>query len=125
MSKSTSISNPLPPSPFNLAGKKGLVLGIANDHSIAWECAKIAHEQGAEIIATCLNDKARSYVQPLTDSLGIPLLNCNVEEPDALSQVVDDAARQLGQLDRLGKASLTPCCKAAFNFLEHRVTTQI
>lgn len=86
-------------SPFNLAGKKGLVLGIANDHSIAWECAKIAHLQGAELIATCVNDKSRKFVQPLTDELGISLLNCNVEEPDALTQVVETAAKQLGQLD--------------------------
>jgi enoyl-[acyl-carrier protein] reductase I len=99
MSESISVSKSLSPSPFNLAGKKGLVLGIANDHSIAWECAKIAHEQGAELIATCLNDKARTYVQPLTDSITIPLLNCNVEEPEALAKVVEDAAKQLGQLD--------------------------
>jgi enoyl-[acyl-carrier protein] reductase I len=91
--------NAVPASPFNLAGKKGLVLGIANDHSIAWECAKIAHLQGAELMATCLNDKSRKFVQPLTDELGIPLLNCNVEEPDALTQVVEAATQHLGQLD--------------------------
>ena len=91
---SASKSHNLPTSPFNLAGKKGLILGIANEHSIAWECAKIAHEQGAELIATCLNDKARTYVQPLTDSITIPLLNCNVEEPDALAKVVEEAAKQ-------------------------------
>ena len=99
MSESLSVSKSLSPSPFNLAGKKGLVLGIANDHSIAWECAKVAHEQGAELIATCLNDKARTFVQPLTDSINIPLLNCNVEEPEALAKVVKDAVKQLGQLD--------------------------
>ena len=94
-----SEANAVPVSPFNLAGKKGLVLGIANDHSIAWECAKIAHLQGAELMATCLNDKSRKFVQPLTDELGIQLLNCNVEEPDALTQVVEAATKQLGQLD--------------------------
>ena len=62
MSESISVSKSLSPSHFNLAGKKGLVLGIANDHSIAWECAKVAHQQGAELIATCLNDKARTFV---------------------------------------------------------------
>ena len=75
MSELLSVSKSLSPSPFNLAGKKGLVLGVANDHSIAWECVKVAHEQGAELIATCLNDKARTFVQPLTDSINIPLLN--------------------------------------------------
>ncbi|MFM8898847.1 MAG: enoyl-ACP reductase FabI [Burkholderiales bacterium] len=87
------------PSPFSLAGKKGLVLGLANEHSIAWGCAQAARQQGADLIASCLNDKARTHVQPLTDSLDIPLLTCNVEEPGALSQLVEAAVIRLGRLD--------------------------
>ena len=45
-------------SPFSLAGKKGLVLGVANEHSIAWGCAQALHAQGAELVLSCLNDKA-------------------------------------------------------------------
>jgi enoyl-[acyl-carrier protein] reductase I len=86
-------------SPFSLAGKKGLVLGLANEHSIAWGCAQAAKQQGADLLASCLNDKARAHVQPLTDSFGIPLLTCNVEEPGALEHLVGSAVKQLGKLD--------------------------
>jgi enoyl-[acyl-carrier protein] reductase I len=89
----------LPPSPLNLQGKKGLILGIANDHSIAWGCARAAHLLGADIVATCLNDKARTYVEPLTKPLGIHLVNCDVENPQALSELVDAAIGHLGHLD--------------------------
>ena len=89
----------LPPSPLNLQGKKGLILGIANDHSIAWGCARAAHLLGADIVATCLNDKARTYVEPLTKPLGIHLVNCDVENPQALSELVHTAIGYLGQID--------------------------
>ena len=69
---------------FGLQGKKGLILGVANDHSIAWGCARLMRSLGADIVATCLNEKARGYVEPLTAPLGIDLINCNVEEPGAL-----------------------------------------
>ena len=42
---------------FSVAGKKGLVLGVANDRSIAWGCTAQARAQGAEVVASCLNDK--------------------------------------------------------------------
>jgi len=89
----------LPASPLSLQGKKGLILGIANDHSIAWGCARAAHLLGADIVATCLNDKARTYVEPLTKPLGIYLVNCDVENPQALSELVDTAIGHLGHLD--------------------------
>jgi enoyl-[acyl-carrier protein] reductase I len=87
------------PSPFSLIGKKGLVLGLANEHSIAWGCARAAKLQGADIVATCLNDKARNYVQQHTDALGIDLLTCNVEEPGALEKLVASAVEKLGHFD--------------------------
>ena len=71
-------------SPFSLAGKKGLILGLANEHSIAWGCAQLAHQQGAQVVTTCLNDKARNYVAPLTQPLGMDLVTCNVEDAGAL-----------------------------------------
>ena len=51
-----------------LAGKKALVIGVANEHSIAWGCAKAFREVGADLAITYLNDKARPYVEPLARS---------------------------------------------------------
>ena len=52
-----------------LAGTKALVVGIANDHSIAYGCAKAFRTAGAELAVTWLNDKARVYVEPLAREL--------------------------------------------------------
>jgi enoyl-[acyl-carrier protein] reductase I len=93
------LQNNVSASPFNLQGKKGLILGVANDHSIAWGCARAAHLLGAELVATCLNEKARTYVEPLTKPLGILLVNCDVENPQALPELVDAAIGHLGRLD--------------------------
>ena len=48
-----------------LEGKRGLIVGIANENSIAWGCAKAFRAFGAELAVTYLNDKARKYVEPL------------------------------------------------------------
>jgi enoyl-[acyl-carrier protein] reductase I len=84
---------------YSLKGKKGLVLGLANDHSIAWGCTKLAHDLGADLLVTCLNEKARPYVEPLTKPLGIDLVACNVEEPGAMEALVEQAVQKLGALD--------------------------
>ena len=87
------------PSLINLAGKKGLVLGLANDHSIAWGCAQLAHTLGAQLVATCLNEKAKTYVSPLTEPLNIPLYPLNIEDGAALENFVNDALQILGRFD--------------------------
>ncbi|GAB2745304.1 enoyl-ACP reductase FabI [Melaminivora jejuensis] len=84
---------------FSLAGKKGLILGIANDSSIAFGCARLARQMGAEVVATCLNDKARRFVEPHTEPLGIDLVNCDVEVPGELEATVQHAVDKFGQLD--------------------------
>ena len=84
---------------YSLRGKKGLVLGIANQQSIAWGCARLARHLGAEVVASCLNDKARKFVEPLTDPLGIDLVNCNVEDEGALASLVSHVANKFGQID--------------------------
>ncbi len=84
---------------FDLQGKKGLVLGLANAQSIAWGCARQAHALGAQLVTSCLNDKARAYVEPLTQPLGIDLQTCNIEAPEELERLVSHAVQQLGQLD--------------------------
>lgn len=85
--------------PFSLAGKKGLILGLANEHSIAWGCARLAREQGADIVASCLNEKALRFVEPLTTPLGIDLIPCNVEQAGELEALVQRAVDKLGHLD--------------------------
>lgn len=83
-----------------LAGKKGLVVGIANEDSIAWGCAKTFHDQGADLAVTYLNDKAKTYVEPLADrlqaSLCMKLDVTQQEEQDALFAAI---AAQWGKLD--------------------------
>lgn len=84
---------------FNLRGKKGLIVGLANEHSIAWGCAQLVRQMGADVVATCVNDKAKKYVEPLTQPLGIELVTCNVEEPGAIESLVSAAVGSLGKFD--------------------------
>ncbi|MDD2713325.1 MAG: enoyl-ACP reductase FabI [Simplicispira sp.] len=86
-------------SPFSLAGKKGLILGVANESSIAWGCTQLMHQLGAELVVSCLNDKARRFVEPLTQPIGVDLVTCNVEEEGELEAVVEHAIARMGQLD--------------------------
>ncbi len=57
-----------------LEGKKGLVVGIANENSIAWGCAKAFRAFGAEVAVTYVNDKARKYVEPLAREVEAPIV---------------------------------------------------
>src|SRR6478735_8643278 len=57
-----------------LEGKRGLIVGIANESSIAWGCAKAFRAFGAEVAVTYLNEKARKYVEPLARELEAPIL---------------------------------------------------
>lgn len=83
-----------------IAGKKGLVVGVANDQSIAYGCARVLRDLGAELAITYLNDKAEKYVRPLAQSLGAELiLPLNVEEPGQMEQVFAAIEHQWGQLD--------------------------
>lgn len=84
---------------FTLAGKKGLILGLASEQSIAWGCTRLAAQQGAEVVASCLNEKAMGFVQPFSDPLGIDLEHCNVEQPGELEGLVAHAVAKLGRLD--------------------------
>jgi len=93
------MSDPVPPIHRPLDGLRGLVLGVANEHSIAWGCARVLAERGARVALTCLNEKAVPYVAPLAERIGAPLLRCNVEEPGELQAAVNAAAAQLGGLD--------------------------
>lgn len=80
-------------------GKRGLIFGLANEHSIAWGCTRLAHALGAQITATCLNEKAQTFVEPLTQPLGVDLQVCDVENPQALQALVEHVAERWGTLD--------------------------
>jgi enoyl-[acyl-carrier protein] reductase I len=85
-----------------LEGKRGLVVGIANDQSIAWGCARSFRALGAELAVTYLNDKARPHVEPLAEALEAPIfMPLDVAVPGQLEAVFDRVAEQWGELDFL------------------------
>jgi enoyl-[acyl-carrier protein] reductase I len=85
-----------------LKGMKALVVGIANQHSIAYGCAKAFRELGAEVAITYLNEKAKPHVEPLAKELGAPIfLPLDVSRPGELEAVFEAVKRQWGHLDIL------------------------
>ena len=85
-----------------LSGKRGLVVGIANDASIAAGCAQAFAASGAKLAATYLNEKALPYVKPVTDALGCELLlPCDVRIPGQLESVFEQIRLEWGHLDFL------------------------
>lgn len=111
---------------MSLQGKKGLVVGIANEHSIAFGCAKAFHAAGAELAVTYLNAKAEPYVKPLAEQLASSIIApCDVREPGQLEAVFARIKRQWGRLDFLLHsiayapkedlhARITDCSQAGF-----------
>ena len=83
-----------------LAGKKGLVVGVANESSIAWGCARAFHSYGAQCAVTYLNDKAERHVAPLAERLQAPIVMpldvTNAQQQQALFEAI---AEQWGKLD--------------------------
>jgi enoyl-[acyl-carrier protein] reductase I len=85
-----------------LTGQKALVVGIANDQSIAYGCAKAFREAGADLAVTWLNEKAKPHVEPLARELEAPITGeLNVTTPGQLEAVFDTITRQWGRLDIL------------------------
>ena len=83
-----------------LAGKKALILGVANGDSIAAGCARALHAAGAEIALTYLGEKARQHVAAVGDPLDAVLLGpCDVRVPGSLEAVFDALAQRWGRLD--------------------------
>jgi enoyl-[acyl-carrier protein] reductase I len=83
-----------------LEGKRGLVVGIANDQSIAWGCARAFRALGAELAVTYLNDKAKKYVEPLSQVLEAPIfMPLDMREPGQLEAVFEQIKKEWGQLD--------------------------
>lgn len=87
---------------LDLKGKKGLIVGVANEHSIAYGCANVFHQAGAELAVSYANDKAKPYVKPLAEALESPIiLPCDVQNNDQMSALFDAIKTQWGQLDFL------------------------
>lgn len=85
-----------------LKDKKALVVGIANEHSIAYGCAKAFRELGADVAVTYLNDKAKPHVEPLAEELNAEmLLPLDASKPGELEAVFDHIGREWGRLDIL------------------------
>ncbi len=83
-----------------LRGKRGLVVGIANQDSIAFGCAAKLRAFGAELAITWVNEKAEKHVRPLAEQLGASImLPLDVEQPGQLEVVFDRIASEWGQLD--------------------------
>jgi enoyl-[acyl-carrier protein] reductase I len=83
-----------------LKGAKALVTGIANDSSIAWGCAKAFHELGAELAITYLNDKTRTYVEPLAQQLAAPIfMPLDVTQEAQTAALFDRITQEWGKLD--------------------------
>jgi enoyl-[acyl-carrier protein] reductase I len=83
-----------------LEGKRGLIVGIANDQSIAWGCAKAFRALGAELAVTYLNDKAKKYVEPLARELEAPILMpLDVRTEGQMEAVFERIAKDWGKLD--------------------------
>jgi enoyl-[acyl-carrier protein] reductase I len=93
-----TVENPHP----ILAGRRALVIGIANERSIAYGCAKAFRRLGAELAITYLNDKARPHVEPLSVGLDTSIfLPLDVSIPGQLEAVFEAVAAQWGRLDIL------------------------
>jgi enoyl-[acyl-carrier protein] reductase I len=85
-----------------LKGRKGLIVGIANDQSIAWGCAKAFRALGADLAVTYLNDKAKKYVDPLAKELEAEIfLPLDVRVPGQLESVFEHIGTKWNQLDFL------------------------
>lgn len=85
-----------------MQGKRGLIMGVANDHSIAWGIAKTLADQGAQLAFTYQGESLRKRVQPLAESVGSDfLLPCDVEDLSSVDAVFKAIQEKWGKLDFL------------------------
>ena len=94
-----AIADRLPPV---LSGRKALIVGVANDRSIAWGCAQAMRKAGAEIAMTYATDRAKPHVEPLAQQLGAEIfLPLEVRDPAQLDALFDAIGKHWGELDVL------------------------
>ncbi|WP_310621960.1 enoyl-ACP reductase FabI [Flexibacterium corallicola] len=85
-----------------MKGKRGLVMGVANDHSIAWSIAKSLADQGAEMAFTYQGEAFGRRVKPLADSIGCDtLIPCDVEDLESVDNVFNILKEKWGSIDFL------------------------
>ena len=101
MSKSESKKPVIPAAKAKLLeGKRGLIVGIANENSIAWGCAKAFRALGAEVAVTYLNETAKKYVEPLARALEAPIMMpLDVSTPGQMEAVFERIGKDWGKLD--------------------------
>jgi enoyl-[acyl-carrier protein] reductase I len=95
------VSRLIPSAPAKLLeGKRGIIIGIANDHSIAWGCAKAFCALGSELAVTYLNEKAKGYVEPPARELEAAILMpLDVRVPGQMEAVFERITKDWGGLD--------------------------
>lgn len=85
-----------------LEGKKGLIVGIANEQSIAWGCARIMRDAGATLAVTYLNEKAKPFVQPLAERVDAPIfMPLDVRSEEQMQTLFQRIEKEWGRLDFL------------------------
>jgi len=83
-----------------MAGKRGLIMGLANDKSLAWGIAKSLHEQGAELAFSYQGDALAKRVRPLASQVGSDfLIDCDVTDMDKLDAAFAEIEARWGTLD--------------------------
>lgn len=85
-----------------MQGKRGVIMGLANDKSIAWGIAQACHEQGAEMAFTYLGDAFKKRVEPLAASIGVTtLIDCDVNDDASIDAAFAEIEREFGEIDFL------------------------
>ena len=83
-----------------LAGKKGLIMGVANNRSIAWGIAKAVADEGADVAFTYQGDALKKRVEPLANLVGSNIsLNCDVTSDESMDEVFSKLKNEWGNLD--------------------------
>ncbi len=89
-----------------LTGKKGLIVGVANDHSIAWGIARALHAEGARLGFSYLGEALERRVRPLAESVDADLIvPCDVTRDDQINAMMEEVRQRWGQLDILVHAA--------------------
>jgi len=82
-----------------LQGQKALIMGIANEYSIAYGCARAFRDLGAEVAVTYLNEKAKKYVEPLAQELDAPIfMPLDVQKPGEIEALFQEIRNRWGKL---------------------------
>tara|TARA_B110000093_G_scaffold164392_1_gene188064 strand:+ start:680 stop:1024 length:345 start_codon:yes stop_codon:yes gene_type:complete len=83
-----------------LKGKRGLIMGLANNKSIAWGIAKACHDAGAELAFTYMGDAFKKRVEPLASSINVTnIYDCDAGNPESLDHVFSALEAEWGNLD--------------------------